>query len=604
MGDELLPYYNEELAFVRDMAAEFADAHPKIAGRLRLSGETIEDPHVARLIEAFAYLNARTRHKLDDDFPELTEALLGVLYPHYLAPIPSMAIAQFTAAPDLKAASNVPRHTEIETEPVDGEPCRFRSCYPVQLWPLEVESAEIGAPMLAAGPELLSRDTDAMLRLVLTTAAEDTKIGELGLDRLRFFLKGQSQHVYPLYELLLNDALQIAVADSPLDKNPRLLDKSAIRPVGFELDEGMLPYPAQSFPGYRLLSEYFAFPQKFLFFELAGLERALRRAGPRTEIYIFFRRSAPELERSVDRETFALGCTPIVNLFERRADPINLDQTVNEYPVIPDARRIKASEVYTVDNLSVTGTDGRKQQYLPFYGTTHGGPQSERRFWKTTRRNAGTANPGTEVSISLIDLDLNPAAHSNAVANIQITCLNRDLPARLPFGGGQPRLRLSEGGAGIESVIALTAPTDTLRPPLRQGALWRLMSHLTLNHLSISGDAEGAKALKEILTLYDFRDSAETRAMIEGVESVSSSPVTARVRRGKRSALAHGIEVTVELDPRRFSGSNAYLFASVLERFFALYTSINSFTRTAATIKGREGTLCTWPPRAGERILL
>ncbi len=604
MSDELLSHYNDELSYIRRLAGEFADAHPKIAGRLRLSQDAIEDPHVARLIEAFAYLNARIRRKLDDDFPELTDAMLGVLYPHYQAPIPSMAIVQMVSAPDLSSPYVVPRETGIDTDPVDGEPCRFRACYATTLWPIEVEAASVSGTALGAPTIAETADTAAVLRLTLRCAAKEMTFSELAPERLRFFVRGQAQHAFPLHELILNDSLQLAVVDAN-GGVPALLGPESIQPVGFERDEGMLPYPAQAFLGYRLLTEYFAFPQKFLFFELRGLGDALATMGNQVDFWFYCRRHLPALEQNVSAETFALGCTPVVNLFHKRAEPIQLDQTRPEYRVVPDARRPKAAEVYSVDRVTANAPQGGDVRYWPFYGIKHGSVREEARtFWSTSRRAASTDNPGTEVFLSLVDLDFEPSAAADWVVNVDTTCLNRDLPGRLPFGGGQPRLQVSEGAGPIERIECLTAPSATLRPPLKHRAMWRLISHLSLNHLSVSEGDKGAEALREILSLYNFSDSAETRAMIDGVLRVNSRPATARVLADGRSALARGVEITVEFDDQHFTGSGVYLFASVLERFLALYCSLNSFTRMVATIKGRDGVLCRWPARAGEKPLL
>ena len=605
MSEELLTHYNDELAYVRRLASEFADAHPKIAGRLRLSADAIEDPHVARLIEAFAFLNARIRRKLEDDFPELTDAMLGVLYPQYQAPIPSMATVQMACAPDLGSPYEVPRETAIETEPVEGEPCRFRTCYPVTLWPIEVEAASVSGTALGAPSVAQIADTAAVLRLTIRCAADEMTFSKLKPDRLRFFIRGQAQHAFPLYELILNDTLQIAVSQSSSRQKPVLLGPDTVRAVGFERDEGMLPYPPQAFLGYRLLTEFFSFSQKFLYFEICGLADAFANGGHEADIWFYFRRQMPVLEKNVSANTFALGCTPVVNLFKRRAEPIQLDHTRHEYRVVPDARRPKAGEVYSIDRVITSTPDGDEVIYWPFFGIKHGSVgEDTRTFWSSSRRPGANDNPGTEVYLTLVDLDFNPSAPADWVVNVTTTCLNRDLPGRLPFGGGQPRLQLSEGAAPIERIDCLTAPSRTLRPPLKQGAMWRLISHLVLNHLSITGGEQGAEALREILKLYNFSDSAETRAIIEGVSRVDSRPVTARVLIDGRSALLRGIEINIEFDEQRFSGSGIYLFASVLERFLALYCSINSFTRLVATVKGRDGILCRWPARAGEKTLL
>jgi len=606
MIDPLLPYYNRELTYIRKLAGEFAEAHPKIAGRLRMSGDVVEDPHVSRLIEAFAFLNARVRHKIDDEFPELTDALLAVLYPHYLAPIPSMAIVQFRSQRDLQNPYEVPAGTELDSEPVGGTECRFRTSYPTTLWPIEIEAATLSGRPLVAPTNPRAPGAVGVIRLTLRCLVGEMTFTRLAVDRLRVFLRGQPQEVYPLYELLFNNTVSIALADGVNDPNPVILGPEHIRPVGFERNEGVFPFPARSFVGYRLLTEYFTFPEKFLFFDLTGLSaKTLVEAGNKLEVFIYLNRSSGDLEHGVSAETFALGCTPIVNLFRRRAEPIPLTQTVAEYQIHPDRRRPLATEVYSVDEGTATAPDGRAVTYLPFYSVKHAADQrGQQTFWFASRRPAGPGDPGTNVFLSLVDLGFDPASAADWTASVDVTCLNRDLPTRLPFGGGHPELRLVEGAAPVTGIACLTAPTPTLRPAMGRNGYWRLISHLSLNHLSLSDVAEGAEALREILKLYDFRDSPETRAVIDGIAGVSSRVSAARVASEGRAAVCRGLEVTVDFDEKAFSGSGLFLLASVLERFLALYCTINSFTRLVARVTGRAGVLRTWHPRAGDRVLL
>jgi len=606
MGDELLPYYNRELTYIRRLAAEFAEAHPKIAGRLRLSQDAIEDPHVARLIEAFAYLTARIRRKLDDDFPELTEALLNVLYPHYLAPVPSMAIAQLTCAADATASQLVPAPVEIDTEPVGGESCRFRTCYPTTLWPITVEAASLrGRPIVApANPQAPS--AVAVLRITLRCLAPDMTFTKLAPDSLRFFLRGQPQQVLPLYELIFNNTVSVALADSAVDPAPIILRPDCIRPVGFERSEGLLPYPARSFVGYRLLTEYFTFPEKFLFFDLTKLAaKVLVGAANKLDLFIYLNRTSAELERSVTADAFALGCTPIVNLFRQLAEPIHLTRSISEYRVVPDARRPGVTEVYSVDSVVGTAPDGSETTFLPFYSVKHApGAQGQRTFWHPARRTLGERDPATDVFLSLVDLDFNPSVPADTVLSLKTTCLNRDLPSRLPYGGGHPQLQLVEPLAGVAGLHCLTPPTPTVRIPMRNRALWRLLSHLSLNHLSISRDDEGAEALREILKLYDFRDSSETRVAIDSLLDIRTRRGMARAPSSEMGAFCRGLDVEVVFDEQRFASSGLYLLAAVLERFLALYGSINSFTRLTVKLQGRPGVLRRWPPRAGDQELL
>lgn len=602
MGDELLPYYNDELRFIRELGAEFADDHKDIAARLRLSKDKAEDPHVERLIQAFAYLNARIRHKLDDDFPELTEAMLGVLYPHYLMPTPSMAMVQLRVSPTLTSRYEVKRGSNVETAPIDGEPCRFRTCYPVDLWPITVASAKLDSSTIEAPRCAGTESADAVLHLRLKCLGDGVTFEDLRPDKLRFHLRGRDQDMFALHQLILNDAIGVAITSGADTHTPTLLANDVLQTVGFADDEALLPYPAQSFIGYRLLTEFFTFPQKFLFFDLLTDEPHVLR-GAQCDVYIYLKRN---VSLQVDAGNFALGCTPIINLFKRSC-PTTLDPALSEYRVVPDARRPKAFEVYSVDSVAVISPEGGRHACEPLYGIDHAQDNSEgiaRAFWKANRRAGARENPGSETFLSIADLNLEPAAMADWVIKVETTCMNRDLPNRLPYGGGEPRLRLTEGAAAVEHIEALSAPTPTLRPALKKRVMWRLLSHLNLNYLSISDAQEGAKALREILLLYDFKDSEQTRAMIHGVAKVQSRSSTARLATTEYTAIARGVEVTVEFDPQPFPGNSVFLFAAVLERFLALYCNINSFTRLVAKETGREDELCRWPPRAGDQILL
>jgi type VI secretion system protein ImpG len=610
LSDDLLPYYQRELAFIRRLGDEFARANPKIAGRLRIAPDAIEDPHVGRLIEAFALLNARTRRKLDDDFPELTQAMLGVLYPHYLAPIPSMAIVQFVGRAELVAPFEIPAGAGLATAPVDGEPCRFRTAFGTTVLPIEIESAKVTGRPLVAPPSPAARNAVACLRLVLRCKAPEGKFSALAPGFVRLHLRGAWEQATALYELLMNDAVGVAFAKGPDDANARHLPETSLVPVGFDPSQGMLPYPPASFAGYRLLTEFFAFPSKFLFVDLTGLTpRAMAGFGERLEVYVYLRRSTPDFESQVSAESFALGCAPIVNLFRQRAEPILVSHTQSEYRIVPDAGRPMATEIYSVDSVSSLSRVGDDvEEFLPFFSVRHAQPDDERkRFFTATRRPAerveGRPDPATEVFASVMDLDMTPLAADDRVLSIETTCLNRNVPSKLPFGGDQPKLTL-EGGEPVERIRCLTKPTPTLRPPLGHGTLWRLVSHLSLNHLSIAEGDGAADALREILRLYDFRESAETRASIEGIASVSSRPSVARAPAARLGGVCRGVEVRIEFDPERYSGGGMFLFASVLERFLGLYCSVNSFTRAVAVVKGKEGELRRWPPRAGDTLLI
>ncbi|MGC2413993.1 MAG: type VI secretion system baseplate subunit TssF [Stellaceae bacterium] len=607
MSDALLPYYDRELNALRSLAAEFAATHPKIAGRLRLAPESVDDPHVARLLEGVAFLAARVHHRLDDEFPELTDALLGVLYPHYLAPFPSAAIAQFEPQPELSLPLRLPAGLAVETEPVQGETCRFRTAWPLTLWPVEIENVRLAGLPLPAPPNPLAAGAVSVLRITLKCSSAQANFAQLGLDRLRVFLRGATNVSLPLYELLCAHAVSVAYAEGPADPSPVLLPASAIEPAGFGPEEALMPWPARSFSGFRLLSEYFALPEKFLFIDFSRMDgKTLLCNGNRLEIFVYLDRALPELERTIGADTLALGCSPIVNLFPQRCEPISLTHTDVEYRIVPDARRPTAVEVWQVERVRETRSDGASRPWRSFYRLTHGDPESgvPGGFYQLSRRASPAPLTGTEVYIGPNDPEFDPDAATDAVLSIDALCLNRDLPVALPFGGGHPELRLSEALPSVARLSCLTAPTAPLRPPLRERRFWRLVSHLSLGHLSIVGGSEGAEALREVLRLYDMRDSAETRAAIEGLIGVSAKPGSARVPGARAGAFCRGVDVTLEFEAGAWQSGGLYLLAAVLDRFLALHATVNSFVRSNAVLRGRSGRAAAWPARAGMRVLL
>jgi len=611
MHEEMLPYYERELSALRHLAGEFAQEFPKVAGRLLMEGDIIEDPHAERLMEAFAFLAARIHLKLDDEFPEISDALIGILYPHYLRPIPSMSIAEFQIDPDelhLTGRHVVARHRDLYSRPVNEMPCRFRTCYPVELWPVRVAKASF-VPLERS--EFSRRGNAAVAALEITLEAlGGTRFGTLGLDRLRFFLDGEAPLMHALYELLFTRAHSIRVAAD--EEEGVLIPAGSLRQVGFEDDEGMLEYDARSLLAYRLLHEYFAFPEKFMFVDFTGLDRAIAEsAGTTLRITVYFndferRERIYALADAVDAATFRLGCTPIVNLFRQNAEPLVVTHQKTEYQVLPDVRRAWGMEVYAIESVRkvVRAADrARIVEYRPFYSLKHVGTEGEEEtFWHATRRPSPRQDdPGTDMYLALVDRQFSPTLPATDTLTIEVTCLNRDLPGLLPFGGDQGNLE-TEGEAPVSRIRCLRKPTATVRPARRKGAIWRLVSHLSLNHLSIVED--GREALLEILSLYNFSESPALDKQIGGILRVDSEPIVAKIGPPERQGFVRGTGIRLEFDEEEYVGAGVYLFASVLERFFALYASVNSFTQLTAITQQRERPLAKWPPRAGNQILL
>lgn len=599
MDDDLLRYYEQELAFIRRMGEEFAKKYPKVASRLLLEPGKCDDPNTERLIEAFAFLAGRIHKKIEDDFPEITESLLNIIFPHYTRPIPSMSVIEFQTSKMSVPPEGyrIEKGTTLYSKPVNGMPCQFSTCYPVMLWPIEVVSVELREPKHAV--------KNGQQALVLKFKAQDgLKFSQLATEDLRFFLNGPAQQMFPLYELLGNNVCQLIYEFR--NQQGRLetisLGSEWLVPLGFTSDQTMMPYPERSFPGYGLLLEYFCFPEKFLFFALKGFGRAReKKPGDTIEIWMYLDKRA-KANVLVNTETFLIHATPAINLYKRVAEPIWVEQTKTEYRVVPDVRRPQSAEVFNIDTVAVSSDIRADEVELhPFYSVRHHLESDDGRqkvFWRVERRPSGKkGDDGTEVYLSFTDWSLKPADPGVETLTVNVTCTNRDLPGRLPFGDpdGDFEMELS---APVARIMCLVKPTPTRRPALGAALQWRLISHLALNYLSVSEGGEDA--LRELLKLYDFDDSPATRQQINGIVSLKSAYVTRRIGQ----TFCRGLQVTIGFDEDKYVGSGLYLFASILERFLAQYVSINSFSQMIGKTLQRKEPLHVWPPRNGNRILL
>lgn len=625
MDPRLLQYYNRELQFLRELGAEFAQEFPKIAGRLGLEGFDCVDPYVERLLEGFSFLAARVQLKMDAEFPQFTQHLLEIIYPHYLAPTPSMAIAQF--APDndessLEQGATIPRASALHSVLGAGEQtaCEYRTAHPVTLWPLELIEAQyfVGKEPLAALDIPDAHKVRAGLRLRLRTTQPGLLFSKLPLQNLTLYLQGSDALPARLYEQLLAQVM-LVVARPGERPTPwyQVLRGALVQRVGFTEDEALLPYVAPSFHGYRLLQEYFAFPQRYLFVELRGLESAVRRCHDQElELLLLFDRTAPELEHRVAVENFLLFCTPAINLFPKRADRIHLGTQVAEYHLLPDRSRPMDFEVYQVRSVTGIGAEGMEQEFLPFYAHYDRLQQGQQRAFYTVhrlprllssqQRRVGPRSSyiGSELYLALVDADAAP--HRSDLQQLAVTafCTNRDLPLHMPVGRGATDFTLN-AGAPVKAVRCVTGPTPP-RPSRAHGdSAWRLISHLNLNYLSLTdSDArQGAAALRELLALYGDSAEASIRKQIDGVVSIHASAITRRAPIPGPIAFARGLEVALQVDEAAFEGSGAFVLGAVLERFFAKYASINSFTETVIRSLER-GEIMRWPARIGMRHTL
>lgn len=333
----------------------------------------------------------------------------------------------------------------------------------------------------------------------------------------------------------------------------------------------------------------------------------LQRSGS-MEVYIYLSRTANELERGISEENLVLGCTPAVNLFHQAAEPIALDGTQSDWLVVPDARRPAALEVYSVETLRLSHADDPLPKQVPHFQRLRHEEKAQadaiELSWLASRRAAPAVLGGSEIRLMLRDPHFDPAVPADGVLSVDTLCCNRDLPSLLPFGGGHPGLRITDPAAPAAGAECLSPPTPTLRPQLRERSGWRLVSHLALNHLGVTGGPQAALALREMLRLHDLRDTVETRLALDGIVSVSATPGVARLPGMRPGSFARGIDVALTFEPQAWTAGGLFLLAGVLERFLALQVSVNGFVRCSAYLRGRSGSVASWPARSGTRVLL
>jgi len=616
----LLKLYNSELQHIRDMGAEFAKEFPKIAGRLGMDSTEVADPYVERLLEGFSFLTARVQLKIQSQYPKFTQNLLEIVYPHYLSPVPSMAIVQFT--PDLQDASLVdgvvvPRHTVLKNIIGKGEgtACQYLTSQDVPMWPLQLEEAKYfssaGALATIGIDDLHGVKAGLRFRFRVVGGAA---VNELALDSLRLALKGSDALPMQLYEQIIGNGTGCVVRPKGGANQWReRLDASSIRRVGFSRNEALLPYGRRSFDGYRLLQEYFAFPQRFQFVEFAGLSSAVKRcASTELEIVVLLNKSQPNFENTVNEGNFALNCTPAINLFPRRADRIHLNEKNSEFHVIPDRTRPQDFEVYHVTRVQGFGTSADPEQdFLPFYSsndltrldrelayfTTHREPRLL--SGKQKRKGTRSSYVGSEIFLSIVDGNEAPYKSNLRQLGVETLCTNRDLPLQMPVGRGTSDFTL-ESGAPVLAAHCISGPTKP-KPSFAHGdTAWRLISHLSLNYLSLTDtdEVQGSAALRELLGLYADNNDAASVKQIEGIRSVSSRPINGRIPTDGPITYGRGVEITVTCDEQAFEGTGIFMLGAVLDEFFSKYVSINSFTRTVIRSNER-GEIMRWPARLG-----
>ncbi|ARN20675.1 type VI secretion system baseplate subunit TssF [Piscinibacter gummiphilus] len=621
MDPNLLRLYNDELAHLREVGAEFAAEFPKIAARLSMDGVEVTDPYVERLLEGFAFMSARVQLKLNAEYPQLIQHLLETVYPGFLSPVPSMMIARLRPDPldpNLSRGFTVKRHSLLTSETVRGQNtrCEFRSAHDVTLWPVQIETVQYftHAPDLPLSQLPSPRAVRGGLRLRLK-AHGGAKFSQLGLDRLPLYISAPDDVAFRLHELLLGATHGTWIGHPSRGALQGFSDGSSVQPVGYEDDQALLPETVRGFSGYRLLQEYAAMPHRFLFVELTDLRRRLAKVdASEVEVVVLFNRGEAALESLVDAQSFALYCTPAINLFPKRLDRIQLGPGAWEHHAVPDRTRPMDYEVHTLESVTGFGTGQvAEQRFLPLYATFHEAAHRhsayytvlrEPRLLSSKQRVEGprSAYIGQEAFLSLVDASHAPYREEVRQLSLSALVTNRDLPTMLPGAATTWTLDTAGPAGRIETLRGPTRPVQRLA---RGDIGWSLVSLLTLNYLSIAGEdpARAAAALRSLLALHGPDQDVAWQKQVEGIQAVEAKTVVRRLPFPGPLTFGCGVEVVVTVDELGFQGTSAFLLGHVLDRFFARQASTNSFCETVVRSASR-GEIMRNAPRIGTRTVL
>lgn len=573
-------YYQDELAYLKELGAEFSKAHPALAPML--SGPSA-DPDVERLLEGVAFLTALLRQKLDDEFPELINELMQLIWPHYLRPIPSTTIVTFTPKPTLKQSQIIPSGIQIASIPVEGTSCLFKTAYEVEMHPLSLLEVTFSQPS--------GRSPTIKFLLEL----DGLKLSDWQPKSLRFFLSGDYPSASDLYLLLRRHLKQIVI--TPQEKGKAcFLPSDFLKPVGFSEKEALIPYPSQSFPGYRIIQEYFLSPEKFLFLDLMGWERWQDRGdGTRFEIG-FELQDLPFLPPRLKKENFFLFASPAINLFPHEADPILLDHRRPSYLVRPSGSNSKHYQVYSVERVTgyLQGT-AEERRYVPFE-LFHPDPQTHPAYHTMVRPSPIQSGYDVFISVAYPPGSGPPVTET---LSIQLVCTNGSLPESLRIGDlSQPTSSSPE----FVEFKNIGTPTANILPPLGSNLIWRLLSHLSLNYLSLSK----AENLRTLLGIYLFPESRDRTAIlanrkrIGGIEKIETQASNRLVS----GMMMRGLEIKLYLRQDQFaSQGDMFLFGCIMDHFLGGYASINAYTQLMVQ-EVLKGDLYRWPAKVGVHLLI
>ncbi len=595
-----LIYYQREIAYLRKQGGIFAAKYPKVAKRLHFDDTESSDPHTERLIESFAYMAGYLQQDIDEQFPRISSALLGVLYPQLIRSLPPMSIAEFQIDPNkgkLTSGYSVPKGFPLVAKTATNTNCKFQTCYDMTLWPIKIDDIQL----VPAGNYDFDSAKSYTSFLKICLRSFSGALSALPIDQLCFYINADPTKAGVLYELLFKDFEKRPIIIGDVNPDPFFLKPYSLNQVGFEDRENILPIDNRVHPAYSLLQEYFNFPNKFFFFNISNLD--FSRSNTTAEILIPLSISQTTPPMVIDKDILKLWCTPIINLFSKNSEPLRFDKKQIEYDIVPDIREKAFTEIIDIKSVkSVNSTTGEVKEISPYFSFNHQDIENKQSlFWYARQVPCiNTELPGTSTKLSFVDTSFSPGTPANETVYVEAMMSNRGLAAFVDVG----TILEADSMVPAHQIITLLQPTPTFYPEISGSLQWQLISQLSLSYLSLSSDEVSLKALKETLRLYAKNADGYNNQAIDAIINMKCTPVMRRIRKDAARGLVKGINVTLTLDDNQFVQQDITLFSSILSHFFGLYTTINSFTELSVKKLNEEQIWKTWKPVAGDQQLL
>ena len=633
MDETFLNYYNEELKFIREMSGEFARNFPKVAGRLALDPagqEKCTDPFVERLLEGVAFLTARVRQKQDSEFPTWTQAFFESVYPNFPNPLPSIGVVKITpklSESDLASGLNISRNTSFlsKLNPGDKTYCTFKTVQDVSLFPLSIESVDYYDRTLdqlgLSSAHLKGVSAAVKIDFHSTAGAEEDRlpISEFNIDRLDMYLRGTGSIPARILEYVLSRTVRVLIR--PLGGNSDsavVLDPSeSLVPVGLSNDEATLPVDARVFEGYRLLREYFACPQRFRYLRLENLKHIIEEIeAPGFEVLFLMNKTDDYIQRHLDISNIDLFCVPVVNLFEKQLDRIELSYNRSEYSVIADKTKPYDYEVYSIQSIKgiAPESEGGDKMFYPFYRVADSlrGVSS---FYTTRREVRLLSNAedrfgqkssylGSNMYISLVDGRQNHLETSFRQLSIKALCTNRHLPLSM----SRPEDSDSDFEVDydlVEKICFIGSPTVPKNAQDQGTLLWRMVNQLHSNYHSIIGDSQSksGQGLRDVLSPFAESIDLDLLKQVEALTEVKSRPITRRFHTEGPASFVRGQEIKIIFDEQVFGDECFFILGLLISEFLRRYVMINAFVETVLVSKQR-GEIKRWKPKTGMKAIL